>query len=269
MIFVFIYLCLGLVVFLGQRRLLYFPLRTPIAVQRQMAMAEGFQEWLNAQGEVIGWKQTSASHLPRSRLLIVHGNAGNAINRLDYARGLQDLGPWDVYILEYPGYGARSGKPSQRSFFKAADEAIGLLKPDGPVYIMGESIGTGVAAYLAGTRSEVVRGLLLIAPYNRLVPVAQAHMRIFPAWLFLLDRFPSEDYLESYHGPVAMLFAGNDRIVPNRFGHRLYDGYRGPKKFWEIPGAGHNDLLQQPADWWRGLVDFWNTHQAEFSRTNA
>ena len=35
----------------------------------------------------------------------------------------------DVFVLEYPGYGARSGTPSRASIMAAAEEAFQLLPP--------------------------------------------------------------------------------------------------------------------------------------------
>ncbi|HZV36033.1 MAG TPA: alpha/beta fold hydrolase, partial [Verrucomicrobiae bacterium] len=194
---------------------------------------------------------------PHMRLLYVHGNGGCAMDRFNFADDLRTIVPLDFYILEYPGYGCREGSPREKSLFASADEALDLLKKDGGVYVVGESLGTGVACYLAGTYPQTVLGMLLIAPYNNLTAVAQAHMPIFPVGLLLLDRFPSATFLKNYHGPVAMLFAGRDTVVPDRFGHKLYDGYDGPKKFWEMPEAGHGGLLVQTDAWWRGLVAFW------------
>jgi fermentation-respiration switch protein FrsA (DUF1100 family) len=133
---------------------------------------------------------------------------------------------------------------------------MAVLQKDGPVYVVGESLGTGVAAYIAGTHSNSVAALLLIAPYHNLGDVAQGHMPIFPAKYMLRDKFPSAEYLRNYHGSLAVLLAGEDTVVPNRFGRRLFDAYAGPKKLWEIPKAGHNDLPYVPVEWWKELVAF-------------
>jgi len=42
-----------------------------------------------------------------------------------------------------------------------------------------------------------------------------------PVGLLLVDRFPSEDYLRDYHGPVGMVVDGLDQVVPEKFGRRL------------------------------------------------
>ena len=63
--------------------------------------------------------------------------------------------------------------------------------------------------------------------------------------------------LKEYSGPVAVLLAGEDYIVPTRFGQKLFDDYRGPKKLWVQQNAGHNSLDYNPkAAWWKEVSDF-------------
>jgi pimeloyl-ACP methyl ester carboxylesterase len=258
-----LYIGLLLLVFLIQRSFIYHPDNASFTSLEKIAASQGFQAWRNAAGEFLGWKQISKATGEHGRVLIVHGNAGSAIDRLDIANGLLSVGPMDVYILEYPGYGARPGSPSQNNLFQAAAEAMNLLKQQGPVYLMGESLGTGVAAYVAGTFPELIRGVLLIAPYNTLTDVAQYHMPIFPVKWMLRDRFASATYLKNYHGPIGILVGGQDVIVPIQFGRKLYEGYQGPKRIWESPQAGHGDLLNRPESWWQELVAFWKQNSAQ------
>src|SRR5436190_9822657 len=137
------YLVLLAAVFLGQRQFLYFPGKVSLKLALVMANRSGLEPWYNGSEQVIGWKQLSKVNGPHAQILITHGNAGSAIDRVDYARSLNQALDCDVYILEYPGYGPRPGSPSQDSFFHAADEALRLLQKDGPVFVIGESLGTG------------------------------------------------------------------------------------------------------------------------------
>jgi len=243
--------------FFWQRRLLYFPDKLPLNLVLAMAARCEFEAWQDGSGQVIGWKQLSKTNGPHNRILITHGNAGSAIDRVDFARGLNGAEDCDVYILEYPGYGARPGAPTQESLFRAADQAMALLEKDGRVYVIGESLGTGVAAYIAAGHPQAVAGLLLLAPYHNLGDVAQHHMPIFPAKWMVRDRFTSAAYLRNYHGPVGVVLAGRDTVVPQQFGQQLYEAYDGPKRLWQIPLATHNDLANRPVEWWKELVAFW------------
>jgi hypothetical protein len=132
-----------------------------------------------------------------------------------------------------------------------------LLATNQPIYVLGESLGTGVAAHLAGTFPDQVAGVILLSPYNRLTELAEQRMPWLPVRLLLLDRFPSEVYLRNYHGPVAFSLDGRDNIVPERFGRQLYDGYAGPKRLWRFPQGGHIAIGEPTAQFWTEVLGFW------------
>ena len=188
-------------------------------------------------------------------MLVVHSSAATTRTVIQQAAAL------DIFIVEYSGYADRSGAPSESTLDESASEALQLLATNAPIYLMGESLGTGVAAYLAGHYPNQVAGIVLLAPYNRLADVAQAHIRIFPARWLLGDRFPAQDYLRDYHGPVAVLVGGQDSVVPQKFGRRLYDSYEGPKRLWEFLRSGHDQLMFQPPAVWEQIVAFWRSER--------
>ncbi len=225
----------------------------------RLAQSVGFERWKNAAGESIGWKRLAPARPAGGEMLITHGNGGAAFHRVDYAKPLRDAARLDVFILEYPGFGDRAGKPSQKSLFDAAEDAFQSMPHRAPVYLLGESLGTGVAAYLAGKHPAEVAGVLLFAPYNNLDAVAQYHVRILPARWLMHDHFRSEEFLQSYHGPLAIVVGGNDRVIPAKYGRRLFDNYQGPKRLWEIPEAGHNSLQPANAPFWHEVETFWRT----------
>lgn len=253
---VIIYVLFALVVMFLQRGLIYFPTRVT-ASQAEVAAAEnGFGPWRNPAGKIIGWKLVSGAPSPDA-VLIVHGNAGCAFDRDYLAKPIQEAAPVEVFVLEYPGYGAREGSPSEQSFLAAADEAFGLLTNRTRIYVVGESLGTGVAAHLARNHGDRVSGLALFMPYDRLVSVAQARMPFLPVRLMLWDRYDPEAWLKHYRGPVKIALAGADEIIPTRFGRRLFDAYDGPKELQIIPGAHHNDIAGQSPAWWQEVFSFW------------
>ena len=255
----YLLICAGCATF--QRRLIYFPpVFTPDQVDH-MAQSARLERWKNPSGQPIGMKRLSPSQPAEGRVLIVYGNGSCATGCAHYVDVIQGVAAFDVFIVEYPGYADRPGKPSQRSLYRAADEAFQLLATNGPVYLVGESLGTGVAAYLAGTHPDQVAGVVLFAPYNRLTDVAQEHMPLLPVRWLLVDRFTSDDYLRNYRGPVAMLVAGQDRVVPEKFGRRLYAGYAGPKNLWEFPMDDHGSIMERLPNVWKQIITFLQTNQ--------
>lgn len=255
-----LYVTGALMVMMFQRRMIYAPRAFSSATVEQQGQAEGLERWRSLAGEAIGWKRLCHVQPSQGRILIMHGNAGDAFEYNHYADVIQQAGRMDVFIVEYPGYADRPGAPSERTLEESAAAAFRLLVTNGPVYLVGESLGTGVAAYLAGNYPDKVAGVVLLAPFPRLAEVAQNHMPIFPVRLMLWDRFPAEDYLRHYHGPVAILVAAHDQVVPPKFGRRLYDGYAGPKRLWERPQRDHIALFYQPPAIWNEIIEFWKAN---------
>jgi uncharacterized protein len=243
-----------------QRRLIYYPTTLAPGVAEQVARDAGSVPWRNAAGHIIGW-QWPGYQSTADAVLIVHGNAGSALDRDYLAAPLRHAAAVDVFVLEYPGYGVRAGVPTEPSLLAASDEALRLLAARRRVFLVSESLGAGAAAHLAATDPDRVSGMLLFAPYTSLVAVAQKLLPFLPMRLLMRDRFDAAQWLGNYHGPVAVVLAGADEVIGPELGRRLYDGYAGPKRLQTIAGARHNDITSQPPAWWKDVFLFWEHHQ--------
>lgn len=257
-------LYLGICAFMAieQRHFIYFPQKLTRESVDQQARTAGLERWTNSSGRFVGLKRPSPKQPAAGSVLVVYGNGSYAAGCAHYADAIQGVAAFDVFILEYPGYADRPGSPSQNSLFHAADEAFQILPANQPIYLLGESLGTGVAAYLAGAHPDKVAGAILLSPFDRLTSVARSQYPFLPVTLLLLDRFPSADYLRRYHGPVGVTVDGRDTVVPQQFGLRLYYGYAGPKKLWEFPQGQHAEIAMLPGKFWNEVVEFWRTNRA-------
>jgi pimeloyl-ACP methyl ester carboxylesterase len=251
-----------------QRRLLYFPTKLSPDAAAQEAAGGDFISWKNASGQVIGW-EIPANGPSVGSVLIVHGNAGCAVNRDYLAQPIHEAMDADVFVLEYPGYGARAGSPGKKSFDAAAEEAFQLLPADAPKYIVSESIGTGVACDLAKDHPKEIAGMALMVPYHNLASVAQHKMWFLPAYFILIDRFNPKKSLEDYRGPVKFVVAGADEVIGPATGLRLYKSYAGPKDLQIVAGAHHNDVAAQPPDWWKNVFSFWKENEMVAPNTSV
>lgn len=264
MLFVLVglYVLLCVAVCTLQRRLIYFPVKLNPKLAEIMAERAGAIPWKNQSGQIIGWKFLSKNS-PTGSVLVVHGNAGCAIDRDYFAKPIRGAASVDVYLLEYPGYGARDGSPREKSFLSAAEEAFGLLDTNHPIYVVSESLGTGVAAHLAKTQESRIAGMVLFVPYNNFAKLAQTKMSFLPVSLILLDRYDPEKWLKDYRGPIQFVLAENDEVIPPKFGRRLFDSYNGPKNLQVIKGASHNGVSSQSAESWTKVFQFWDEHRQD------
>jgi pimeloyl-ACP methyl ester carboxylesterase len=242
-----------LVVF--QRRLLYQPTREsePAALARAARLR--LVPWRGAAGAFLGWRADAVAR-PRARVLVLHGNGGAALDRAQLVEALAPHG-LDVVLLEYPGYGPRPGEPSLATLTRAAADALELLAAEGaPVWLLGESLGSGVAGRAFAERPALVAGLLLVTPFADLATVARARFPLVPRML-LRDRYAPARDLATFDGPAVVLVAGKDDVVTADEGRRLFAALRGPKQLYEQPDATHNTLdLDAEGALWGEIVSF-------------
>lgn len=238
-----------------QRSLIYYPQTSSIEQARAQARALGGQPWVGNDGRWLGWKieaDDGAREGPSPRALVFHGNAGMALHRHYFAHllsGFPASGPWTVYIFEYPGYGPRKGAPGQAAFTTAAAEAVDQLlaiDPE-PLLIVGESIGSGVAADVVRQRPDAVAALLLITPFDTMANLARFHMPYLPTGLLLKDRYDNRDALKRFEKPLVVVTAGKDRIVPAVMAEPLLRQHAGPVLHETQAAAGHNTLHFNPS----------------------
>ncbi len=257
-VFLTIAICYGLLLICGcawQRKLLYFPTKIPAGDVAQASARSGLEPWRNAAGEIIGWK-LAASAASTGSVMVIHGNGGCALQRGYIARPIHDAAALDVFILEFPGYGMREGSPGLKSILAAAEEAFALLPQEKPVYLVSESLGTGVAAFLAKTHPKEIAGMVMFVPYASLPSLAQSKMPLLLPYLFLKDRFEPAAWLKEYRGPIKFVLAERDEIIPVKFGQRLFDSYAGLKALQIIPNVGHEGVTEQSPEWWQDVFGF-------------
>ena len=237
-----------------QSRLIYHPRVSAEPVLMEQAKEARIEPWREASGALIGWKM--AAPRAKARLLVFHGNAGDAVVRAQYLHTFHALG-WEPYVMEYPGYGARPGSPGMSAFFAAGRAAIATVRAadERPLYLLGESIGAGTACAMAGEHPEEISGVLLVVPFARLAEVAQRVMPWLPVRLLLRDTYDNVAALGKYHGPVAFVVAANDEVVGVEQGRKLHESYAGPKLLIELPETTHNGFGTGPEMSWVRKAD--------------
>ncbi|MGC4074693.1 MAG: hypothetical protein QM760_19760 [Nibricoccus sp.] len=196
----------------------------------------GLTEW-KLDNRVVGY--ASIVENPKRIWLMCHGNGGQAAHR-HFMR--ENIPPGEsLYILEYPGYGQRPGKPSMKSINAAAVEAFTALRkqfPDLPIGVIGESLGTGPASYLC-SREDTPDRLVLIVPYNQLVKVAKEHVRYLPVSLLMRDKWDNGKALANYKQPIEIFAAINDTVIPIHHARSLAAAV--PHARFHEMNCGHND----------------------------
>jgi pimeloyl-ACP methyl ester carboxylesterase len=227
-VLVIVYLAIGVAVGVGQRSLIFFPTHDN--------SGSPLSPWAVG-GRIIGCcREVSA---PRTVWLMTHGNAGQASHR-GYVLG-HISGSDSLYVLEYPGYGSRAGRPSMDSMDEAAADAYRILRrafPNTPIGLIGESIGSGPASFVASAQPPPDK-IVLVVPFDTLASVASEHMPFLPVRAMLRDNWDNISALRGYRGPVDIYGAVDDRVVPPGHARRLAQALQNAR--FVLIGGGHND----------------------------
>jgi hypothetical protein len=116
-----------------------------------------------------------------------------------------------------------------------------------PILLLGESLGSGVAAAAVAkvgrAVGRAVEGALLATPWDNLPHVAQSLMRFLPVKGLVKDRFDSVQNLAGYPGPLAIVMAGQDGLISNDFTLATHASCKGRRPLTTIRNATHNPWL--------------------------
>jgi pimeloyl-ACP methyl ester carboxylesterase len=82
---------------------------------------------------------------------------------------------------------------------------------------------------------------VLRSPFTSLDDVARLHHPHLPVRALLKDRYESAGRIQAVRCPLLILAGGADGIVPAWHSRRLNELAAHPKRYVEIPHAGHND----------------------------
>jgi esterase/lipase len=168
----------------------------------------------------------------------------------------------NVLFPEYPGY---SIYESQSSTKKSLDDSLiiydYILKhikniTEKNIYILGRSLGTGLAVYLSYLRNPA--GVFLISPYTTFAEVRKdRHTKEF--YKDLSNYFRSIDYIDKVKCPLLIIHGKKDNLIDYHEANKLYEKYNGKNKEIKlIEEMGHNDVYNFDLE--KYIIDFVNKY---------
>jgi pimeloyl-ACP methyl ester carboxylesterase len=238
------YLFICLFMYFRQRAMLYYP-TAPVN------SSEAQPIWLEHDGERL--KIWYAAGSGRRALIYFGGNAEEVSHNIGQLKRL--FPSFHLYLHNYRGYGGSSGTPGERELLAdslALYEWIRARHEE--VVVIGRSLGTGVALYLASQKPLL--GLVLVTPYASMVEVAAHHYPYLPVRSLMKDRFDSASRATMVAAPVLCLVAEVDEVIPRKISDALVQSFP-PDQVREvvIEKASHN-TISEFTDYERQLLEF-------------
>jgi fermentation-respiration switch protein FrsA (DUF1100 family) len=211
-----------------------------------------FGWFLPAQGDAAG------------TITFLHGNAENISTHVSAIAWLPAQG-FNVFLIDYRGYGASAGSPSIAGAQQDIDAAMKTLLARSDIdtnriVVFGQSLGGALAAYNVAYSPyrEQVRALVVESAFSSYTGITRE--KLAASWLtWPFQWLASLTVDESFSPlpamklispiPLLVIHGDQDAIVPVHHGQRLYDAALEPKQLWVIPGAGHIQGMRQ--EMWR------------------
>ena len=190
----------------------------------------------------------------RMALLLMHGNAGNISDRLEFCRAWLELG-LNVFLFDYRGYGRSDGQPSEAGTYLDAEAAYDWLRQKGfgpaNIIALGKSLGGGIASELA--LRKPLGGLILQSTFTNIPDLAGELFPWLPIrWLSTI-KYDTLQKLPRIRIPVLVVHSREDALVRYAHAERNFAAANEPKSLLEISG-GHTSVLEAGReDYLRGL----------------
>ncbi len=188
---------------------------------------------------------TVTDSIRKGIVLYFHGNRQNinryAPNAINFTRN-----GYEVWMIDYPGYGKSTGKRTESIlyedavlFYRMANSRVAADS----IIIYGKSLGTGIAAQLASVRS--CQRLILETPYYSLDALAKHYFFIYPVMPMTKYTFPTFEHFEFIKAPISIFHGTKDEVIPYRHSKRLVAKKSGTELI-TIEKGRHNNLVEYP-----------------------
>jgi pimeloyl-ACP methyl ester carboxylesterase len=191
-------------------------------------------------------------------ILFFHGN-GEIVADYD------DLGPLynrmgiNFLPVDYRGYGRSTGTPTVTAMMRDSHGIFNFVETwlkangySGPVIVMGRSLGSASALELAAGYPGRIGGLIVESGFAFATPLLRL-LGVDVAALGFKEEsgFRNVDKIKDFPGPVLIIHAEFDQIIPFSDGQALYAVSRSADKVLvKVPEANHNDIFA------RGLTQY-------------
>ncbi len=240
---VIVYVLFGMLLYVFQRNLLYFP---PDGVEHDFPV-----EKISSGEETVNLIVINPGQ-PKAIIYL----GGNAENPVHSASAFESVFPgYTQYFVVYRGYNGSTGQPSEKALFADATRIYDVLSGrHETISVIGRSLGSAIATYLAANRD--IEKLVLVTPFDSVEALAKERYSIYPVSLMLKDKYRSVDYVKNIDVPTLVLLAELDFVVPAEHSKRLIERFLDQlitvKTF---QGLSHNNISFLP-DYFLELRNF-------------
>ncbi|MDQ6904213.1 MAG: lysophospholipase [Bacteroidota bacterium] len=246
-IIILIYCSAGIALYYLQEKLMFHPIALPPDYQFKFDIPfEEINIALNEKDNLSLVKFFPPDSIPKGVVVYFHGNRGNVIRYSKYAGNFTKHG-YEVWIVDYPGYGKTTGKFTEQKVYMQAMEIYKLAKvkfDSNDIIVYGKSLGSGIASWLVSKKS--CKRLILETPYFSIPDLFASYAPIYPVDAMTHFKFPTGEYLTNVKAPITIFHGSDDHVIPMSCAAKLKKVLKPGDEFVTIDKGSHNDLNEFP-----------------------
>jgi uncharacterized protein len=190
-------------------------------------------------------------------MLYLHGARWDVRSSAPRMRAMHELG-FSVLGIDYRGFGRSSeALPSEDLMHEdalAAWQWLEQQRPHARRYLYGHSLGSSIAARLAGGSGNAAGVILEGAFTSALDVVNTTWWRWLPLERLITQRLDAASHIDKINAPLLVVHGGLDTMVAPDLGRALYERARQPKRFVLIDGGLHHTLTATNQPQYRNAV---------------
>ena len=227
----FIYLLIGSMIFLFQRKIIFNISGKPNKPEDyELSNIKELKIQTSDGVDLLAWY--SKPNINQPMLVYFHGNSFDIGERAYRIKRYINNG-WGVLLLAWRGYSGNLGKPTERNLYIDGETAIKWIIDNlnydyENLIIYGESLGCAVAVEL-GTRYKF-KSIILEAPFTSAPDIARKRYKIYPVKYLVLDKFDNYSKIDKILSPVLIISGTKDEVIPHSHSKKLYLKSNNPKK---------------------------------------
>lgn len=174
-------------------------------------------------------------------LIFFHGNSEDIFLSELIGQYFAEILQMNVIIVEYPGYSIYNAPKNAETMCDDSLVVYSFIKnyfnlKEDDIFVLGRSIGTGPAIYLASKKKP--QGLILISPFKSIKSIKGGFLGFF-----LLDIFKSIDIIDKVTSPILFIHGKNDHLIEYTHSKELNDKLDKLKKKSNISFLSNNSLI--------------------------
>lgn len=189
---------------------------------------------------------------PKGVIAYFHGNADNLHRWGKIAVDFTKFG-YDVLVMDYRGYGKSSGPRNEEYLYSDAQYFYDFAKEnygENKIIVYGRSLGGAFATKIAGENQPKM--VILESTFYNLQDIVNRWLpgkvtdKVSPKMTY---HFLSNQNILKIKVPLYHFHGTKDSVVPLKSGKKLFEVFEKehpkiPKKFIEIKGGTHEDLIK-------------------------